>query len=57
MIGKLPYETLFQVYQDSIKYSLEKEFIDMLKQELDRREALIMESGKTLGSREDHQVG
>jgi hypothetical protein len=38
MIQNLPYDTLFQVYRDSIEYSLEKEFIELLEQELQRRE-------------------
>ncbi|MCI3925113.1 sporulation histidine kinase inhibitor Sda [Paenibacillus sp. TRM 82003] len=37
MIRKLSYETLCQVYQDSIKYSLDKEFIELLEAELKRR--------------------
>lgn len=42
MIKSLPYETLFQIYQDSVKYSLEKEFIEMLEKELERRKTMSM---------------
>lgn len=37
MIRSLPSDTLFQVYQDSIKFSLDEEFIDLLESELKRR--------------------
>ncbi|HZG57681.1 sporulation histidine kinase inhibitor Sda [Paenibacillus sp.] len=39
MIRKLPFETLLQVYRDSVRYDLDPEFIDILEQELQRREA------------------
>ncbi|HZG83568.1 sporulation histidine kinase inhibitor Sda [Paenibacillus sp.] len=40
MIRKLPIETLIQVYRDSLKYALDREFIELLEQELFRRKAL-----------------
>jgi len=40
MIRKLPNETLIQVYRDSLEYALDREFIELLEQELLRRKAL-----------------
>lgn len=35
---RLPYETLRQVYEEALKYSLDPEFIQLLEKELERRE-------------------